>query len=223
DVSLEPGQYVNAGQTLFEAHGTAVAEIQAQILGNQLRHIVDQSPGPDQSAYADTGLEEMRKLKNLKAIVHLHSGNWNVSWEARFDRIRETIDPQTRAFNVIVAVDNPYEKVIVGKRPPLTRGLFCEVELQGQIRPNSIIIPRAALRNGTVYIVDAESRLQPVKVASAFTQGDLVVIASGLVGGETLVVSDPAPAVTGTLITPIRDSSLEARLLAEANAETELK
>lgn len=223
DVSLEPGQYVNGGQILFEAHGTAVAEIQAQILGDQLRHIVDQSPGPDLSAYADAGLEEMRKLKNLKAIVHLHSGDWNVSWAARFDRIRETIDPQTRAFNVIVAVDNPYEKVIVGKRPPLTRGLFCEVELQGQIRPNSVIIPRAALRNGTVYIVDAESRLQPVKVASAFTQGDLVVIASGLVGGETLVVSDPAPAMTGTLVTPIRDSSLEARLLAEANAETELK
>ena len=50
-----------------------------------------------------------------------------------------------------------------------------------------------------------------------------MVITSGLVGGETLVVSDPAPAMTGMLIKPIRDSSLEARLLAEANAETELK
>jgi multidrug efflux pump subunit AcrA (membrane-fusion protein) len=223
DVSLEPGQYVNSGQVLFEGHGTAVTEIQAQILGAQLRHIVDQAPGLELSDYADSGLKEMRQLKDIKAIVHLHSGDWNVSWEARFDRIRETVDPQTRAFNVVVAVDNPYEKVIIGKRPPLTRGLFCEVELQGRIRPDSVIIPRAALRNGTVFIVDAESRLQPVKVTSAFVQGDLVVIESGLVGGETLVVSDPAPAMTGLLITPIKDSSLESRLLAEANAETELK
>lgn len=222
EVSLEPDQYVNTGQILFEAHSTAVTEIQAQIVGDQLRHLIDQSSGTKLSDSADADLASMEHHINIKAIVRLRSGDWNVEWAARFDRIRETVDPQTRAFNVVVAVDNPYEKVIPGKRPPLKRGVFCEVELQGQSRPNSVIIPRAALHGGTVFVLDAEQRLQPVKVTSAFAQGNLVVIESGLVGGETLVVSDPTPAMTGMLVLPTRDNSLEGRLLAEARAETEL-
>ncbi len=223
EVSLEPGQHVNTGQILFEAHGTAVTEIQAQIIGNQMRHLINHSPGPGISAPADADLTAMRKLINIKAIVRLKSGEWKVEWAARFDRIRESVDPATRAFNIVVAVDNPYEQVIPGKRPPLSRGLFCEVELQGQARPDSVIIPRAALHNGTVFIMDKDKRLQPLKVQSAFSQGDLQVIDSGLTGGEILVVSDPSPAITGMLIAPTRDTSLEARLLAEAKAETELK
>ncbi len=222
-VSLEPGQYVNTGQVLFEAHGTAVTEIQAQIIGDQLRHLVDQSPDVDLSTFAASDLTAMRKIINLKAIVRLRSGDWNVEWAARFDRIRETVDPATRAFNIVVAVDNPYQKVIPGKRPPLSRGLFCEVELQGKPRPHSVIIPRSSLHDGTVFILDADKRLQPVMVKIAFGQGDLVVVESGLAGGETLVVSDPTPAITGMLVLPTRDTSLEGRLLAEAKAETELR
>ncbi len=39
-VSIESGQYLAAGQVLFEAHGTAVSEIEAQILGEHLRHLI---------------------------------------------------------------------------------------------------------------------------------------------------------------------------------------
>ncbi|NOQ41626.1 MAG: efflux transporter periplasmic adaptor subunit [Desulfuromusa sp.] len=222
EVSLEPGQYLNVSQMLFEAHSTAVTEIQAQIVGDQLRHLIGQIPASGLMTPAEADIVGMRKPPNLKAIVRLRSGDWNVAWAARFDRFRESVDPETRAFNVVVAVDNPYEKVIPGQRPPLSRGLFCEVELQGQILSRSIVIPRAALHDGTVYIVDTDQRLQPVKVTSAFAQGNLIVIETGLTGGEMLVVSDPTPAIVGMLVAPIRDTSLEDRLLAEATAETEL-
>lgn len=220
-VSIEPGQYLAAGQVLFEAHATAVTEVEAQVLGDHLRHLI----GVKNDTELQTSMfrEVGRRLGNIKAIVRIRSGNWNIEWQARVDRLRESVDPDTRAFTVVVAVDRPYDKVIPGRRPPLSRGLFCEVELKGPPHPGSIVIPRAALHNDKVFILDKESRLQPVTVTTAFVQADLAVIDSGLTGGETLIVSDPTPAINGMLVTPVWDREAHDRLLAEAGAETVLQ
>jgi RND family efflux transporter MFP subunit len=217
EVSIEPDQYLAAGQVLFEAHGTAVTEVEAQVPGEQLRHLIGPGavPGPGESLF----ISAMQRLADIRAIVRIRSGNWHIEWEARVDRLREAVDPETRAFNVVVAVDNPYEKVIPGRRPPLARGLFCEVELQGPARPASIVIPRSGLHNSTVYILDRENRLQPVPVAVDYFQGDLAVIGAGLAGGETLVVSDPTPAISGMLVTPEWDGELQEWVMHEAKAE----
>lgn len=220
-VSIEPGQYLAAGQVLFEAHGTAVTEIEAQVLGEQLRHLIGVQN--DSELQTPVFMEVAQRLINIKAIVRIRSINWNIEWEARVDRLRETVDPDTRAFNVIVAVDRPYEKVIPGRRPPLSRGLFCEVELQGPPRPESIVIPRTALHGKNVFILDADNRLQPVTVTTAFVQADLAVIDSGLTGGETLIVSDPTPAISGMLVTPVWEEELQKRLVTEARAKTVLQ
>ena len=220
-VSIEPGQYLVAGQALFEIHGTAVSEIETQIAGEQLRHLIGVQGDllPQQNMYQ----EAMADLTRIKAIVRIRSGSWNIEWEAHVDRLREEVDPQTRAFNVIVAVDQPYQKVIPGKRPPLTRGLFTQVELQGLPRPESVVIPRSALHGEKVFVLDELNRLQPVMVTPAFMQSNLAVIASGLVGGETLIVSDPAPAIAGMLVMPILDEELQQGLIAQARAETVLQ
>jgi len=220
-VSIESNQYLAAGQVLFEAHGIAVTEIEAQVPGEQLRHLIGAvaDPGPGDSLF----IVAMQQLADIRAIVRIRSGDWNIEWAARVDRLREAVDPETRAFNVIVAVDKPYEKVIPGQRPPLARGMFCEVELQGPAHPKSIVIPRSALHNDTVYILDRENRLQPVTVAVDYIQSDLAVIGSGLTGGETLVISDPAPAISSMLVTPEWDEEMQEWLMHEAKAERVLQ
>lgn len=218
EVGIEQGQYLSAGQELFEAHSTAVTEIEAQFLGEQLRHLIGGNKIPP-----PVDMANIRKLVNIQATVRIQSGDWTIEWDARFDRIRETVDPDTRAFNIIVAVDKPYEKIIPGKRPPLTRGLFCEVELKGPPQRESIVIPRAALHEGIVFILNEENRLHPVAVTTAFVQSNMAIIESGLSGGETLIVSEPSPAITGMLVAPERDKGLEKRLLAEAGVKTVLK
>ena len=47
-------------------------------------------------------------------------------------------------------------------------------------------------------------------------QGDVAVIASGLTGGERIVVSDLPYAVDGMLLAPQLDAGLEQRLITEA-------
>jgi hypothetical protein len=52
-----------------------------------------------------------------------------------------------------------------------------------------------------------------------FVVKDLVCLRSGLQGGETVVVSDPLPAIDGMLLDPEVDVELQERLAATARGE----
>ena len=49
------------------------------------------------------------------------------------------------------------------------------------------------------------------------------LFAKGLSGGESLVVSDPTPAIEGMLVEPTFDDQIRANLVAEAAGEGELR
>ena len=123
----------------------------------------------------------------------------------------------------MVSVDKPYEKVIPGTRPPLVKGMFCEVELRGRPRKGLIVIPRSALHEGHVYLVNGEQRLERRKVDVAFAQSSLVCLSGGLQKGEILVVADPTPAIEGLLVDPEVDAALLEELIAEARGEVPLR
>jgi hypothetical protein len=94
--------------------------------------------------------------------------------------------------------------------------MFCEVELRAAPRPDQIVVPRTSVREGAVFLVDDQSRLVRRPVEIAFSQGAMSVISEGLAAGETLVVSDPTPAVTGMLVAPDVDQAVVERLVAVA-------
>ena len=222
EVNIQEGQYLAAGESLFEALGIGTTEVVAQFRGDQLNKLFAANQLKDFKRSSD--MKKMPARPNFKAMVRYISGDWSAEWDARFTHIREAVHARTRAVNIVVAVDRPYEKIIPGVRPPLTRGMFCEVELQGKIRPNSIIIPRSALHNGnTVFLVDEQNRLQFQEVQVAFAQSNFYCLASGLQGGETLIVSNPSPAIEGMRVEPVSDNVLQQQLQAEAQGQEALK
>ena len=222
EVNIQEGQYLAAGESLFEALGNGVTEVVAQFRGDQLKKLF--AAGQPENFKLNLDMEKIPDRPNFKVTVRYNSGDWSAEWDAYFTHIREAVDARTRAVNVVVAVDRPYEKIIPGVRPPLTRGMFCEVELQGKTRPDSIIIPRSALHNGnTVFLVDDKNRLQSQEVKVAFAQSNFYCLAGGLQGGETLIVSDPTPAIEGMWIEQVPDNLLQQRLLAEAQAQETLR
>jgi multidrug efflux pump subunit AcrA (membrane-fusion protein) len=150
--------------------------------------------------------------------VRLRLGELTAEWQGRFTRLREQLDPRTRTLGVVVAVDDPYQNMIPGQRPPLFDGMFCEVELRGRAE-SRIVVPRVALHNQHVYLVDESNRLVRREVKIAFPQSTFVAIEEGLTEGETLVVSDPTPAVEGMLVEPVLDELLQASLAADAAGE----
>ena len=74
-----------------------------------------------------------------------------------------------------------------------------------------------------MFLVDGQNRLLRQKVEVAFAQSNFYCLSGGLAGGETLVVSDPSPAITGMRIEQIHDEILQQRLLSEAQAREGLR
>jgi hypothetical protein len=52
-----------------------------------------------------------------------------------------------------------------------------------------------------------------------FSQANFVCLRSGLSRGDTLVVSDPTPAIDGMLVNPVDDVELLHKLIQEASGE----
>lgn len=217
-VNVDTAQFAQQGKVLVSADGIAVAEINAQMPISQIGHLLPTdfviTPGSE--------IETVIKQFGLSATVRLLSNGFQAAWEAYLARISEAEDPQTRTRGFIVAVDNPYEKVEVGKRPPLIRNTFVEVELRGQAK-NGIPIPRSALHSDKVYIADKENRLQLRSVKIAFMQGDMAVIKEGLSTGDKLILSQISPAIEGLLLHLETDTAAGLALQTMAAGEGRLR
>lgn len=219
EVMVEAQQYVGVNQKLVSGDSIDVAEVSAQVAIEQVRPLIPL--GFELDALATTDLSVAPRQWGLSAKLHLRSGDLVATWDARFDRMSDTIDPQTRTVGFIVAVDAPYRRVIPGKRPPLVKNLYVEVELRAPLRLGRIVMPRVAIHRAVdgdpvVYLVGPDDRLRIVPVELGSVQGDLAVIAAGVSVGAQVVVSDLIPAIEGMLLAPRADAALAARLIAEA-------
>jgi len=215
EVKINRVQYVNKGQLLFKGDGMDVTEVEAQFPIGRLRPLIEGKeikPGSVAGAKAPGALD-------LDAVLRLHTGLHTIEWKARVDRVSGTVDPQTQTLGVVVAVDDPYSKAEPGKRPPLARNTFVEVELRRKSLVNQLVVPVFSLRKSTVYVLDENNRLdiRPVKVR--FTQGSFAVLAGGVSPGERVVLSDLVPAVQGMLLDPVEDKRTEKRIIMEATGK----
>ena len=218
DVSIEPGQFVGTGQALFKAHGTGATEINARFRMETLRNLL----GDKTRGLLQPGLETdifTQLFAGITAMVTLQNTDWSVTWEARIDRLKESVAPDTREIQVMAVVDRPYENAIPGKRPPLMPGMFCHMALTAPARPGQVVLPRTAVHDSSVYLVGPDNRLEKKPVTVAFAQSEFVVIGSGLSGTERVVVSDPTFAITGMKVRPVMDDDLLQRLEKLAQAE----
>lgn len=209
-VNVEETQYVTPGQVLVEIDGIAVTEVPAQFSLDRFRALLDPAVpvGPFDSRVLGTYLKD----QGLGAVVRLAAGGPPVTWEGRVDRLTAGLDPRTRTVGVVVAVDDPYAGASPPENPPLVRNMYVAVELYGRPRPGTLVIPRAALHGDRVYRVDEESRLEMVTVEPGYPVGDFVTIATGLAAGDTVLSADLVPAIEGTLLDPVVDEGLAARL-----------
>lgn len=217
EVQVEAKQFAQAGGLLVTADGLNVAEVEAQIPISQFRAMVQASgaTGRPSGITAQTLRRILRRI-GFEATVRLGGNGDAVEWPARFARISDTVDPKTRTIGAIVAVDGAYAKAEPGQRPPLSKGMFVEIEIRTRPTRGRIVVPRAALHGDRLYVIDGDSRLDVRMVKTGLIQGNLAVIEEGIAPGEKVVVSDLIPAVPKMLLSPRIDDDLQARLTAEA-------
>lgn len=214
EVPVEAGEFVTAGTVLFEALSLDGVEINAQVPVRQMRGLVR----PLQNRQLDLTVDNLASTLDalqLQARVTLVGDQANAQWDAEVLRFSESIDPQRRTLGIVVAVDKPYAKVIPGKRPPLLKGMFTQVEISTPAH-DALVIPYKALHQGRVYLVNAEDKLEIRPVQVLLLQGELAVIDTGLNVGDQLIVNDLIPVIPGMPLTARVDETLEAGLRSAA-------
>ena len=218
-VAVEYQQLVNDRLgAMVVADGIDTAEVAVQVPMVRLGGLIHSREVVNIAEAAN--VEIGRKL-GLTARVFLQQGDHAIEWDATVDRLSDELDPRTRTVGVIVEVDQPYARVQPGKRPPLVKGLFVNVELKGSPYRDAIVIPLSALHDDQmVYVVDAEKRLQRRPVTTAARGSDYVIIKQGLEAGEQIVLSDLAPAIDGMLLSTVEDEETLQQLLASVKGDS---
>lgn len=211
NVNIGEAQYANKGQLLFAADGLQLAEIEAQFPIGVLRPLITAAQST-QSSLSDG-------VMGLGATVRLRTATHTVEWPARIDRVSGVIDPQTQSLGVVVSIFRPTAKAEPGKRPPLYRNTFVEVELNAPPMAGQIVVPLSTLHNGQLYVVDEDSRLDIRKIEVAFVQGNYAVLKKGVKPGERIVTSDLTSAIKGMLLDPQEDKKTKTMMVIEATGK----
>ena len=224
EANVEISQYVQVGQTLAVADSIETAEIEAQVPIDRFRRLaaaIDRKGMP--VGITPENLARLVAALGFKVLVRLRTGDQSVEWDGRFARVSDTVDPNTRTLGVIAAVDKAYAQAMPGVRPPLTKGMFVEVELSTRPTAPMVIVPRSALHAGRLHVAGADDRLEIRPVETGLVQGGFVEITSGLEAGERVIVSDLSPAIAGMLLRMTRDEDVVERLRKDAAGEVPLK
>ena len=212
-VGVEVEQFAPVGAQLASADSIDAAEIEAQYPLSRLRALISLlDMAPKDIALTPAHIRKLVHTMGLKVNVRLETDGPPVIWEGRFARLSDTFDPRTRTLGIIGVVDDPYGHVTPGQRPPLVKGMFVRMDVLARKVDDAIVIPRLALRQGRVFVADADNRLRlrAVKVKARF--GDLLVIDKGLKAGDRVVLSDIVPVLEGQRLQPVEDEAMAQRL-----------
>jgi len=142
EVNIDLDQYIRVGEVLAVLDDMDQAEVEAQF---PLEHFSQLVPPIDIKAVLAQGEMPGPHLLNLKASVQLSRNSNVIEWDARFVRTDAAIDPQTHTVGAVVAVDDLYLGALPPLRPPLIKGMYVSVKLEGPAHKNQIVIPRQAL------------------------------------------------------------------------------
>ncbi|MFW5440726.1 MAG: efflux RND transporter periplasmic adaptor subunit [Methylophilaceae bacterium] len=231
-VSVEKGEFVPAGGLLFEALGVQAVEITAQLPTKQFRPLItglgskqsDKNPDAKSSfSLRDpASLQIALKNMNLEARVRLVGDSSDASiWDGQLIRLSESVDPTRDTLGLVIAVDNPYDGIIPGKRPPLLKGMYTSVELLSPAKP-ALIVPRKAIHQGRIYIANSDNQLEIRAIHILFLQGDMVVLDSekdaNLVG-KKIIINDVIPVMEGLPLKPILAEDYQNGLALKALGE----
>jgi len=193
EVGVERHQFVTAGQTLLSADGVERAEITAQVPIESFPRLMGAAAEASGVSFEAGNREAV--LGQIDAEIRLVSNPGQV-WQGHVIRIGNALDAQARSVPVVIAVDRPYAGVSPPQRLPLVPNMYVEAVLTGPSVGERIALPAHAVHGGnTVYLRDAEGRLELRAVTLGWRQGDEAVIEDGIAPGDEVILDDIVPAL----------------------------
>lgn len=213
EVYTELNQYVTAGGLssagqLFDAFSLNKVIINAQFPLEQFRLFAQNfnKEAFENKQHAPDMKDVIRSL-GLTVMVKDPSGLFK-AWPATVERFSDNLDAKSRTVGIMVSVSDSYKEVLPGTRPPLLEGMYMKVILAGKPK-NMLILPRFALHNKQVFIINDMNLLQRVTLNNLQYHGDLLLveptIGQTIQANDRVITSDVFPAVNGMEVIPVFD------------------
>jgi len=198
--SIGVGQYVTAGTKLGRVFSTDKIEVRLPLTDMQLVEL--------NLPMGFVATDDNAPIVRLRASV----GNEDHSWLGRIVRTQAAIDQQTRLIYAIAEVEDPYGDG-ADANMPLAVGLYVTAEIAGVNSQDAFVIPRLALRNADkVYVINDEEKLEIRTVDVLSTSSERVLLTSGVLAGEQVVISTIPAAVDGMQVKAIKRDKQLAQL-----------
>jgi len=211
---VENNQYVNRGDLLFTAQTTDKILINAQFPLLQFRTLAKDFQVEQnliRQAFQSGFSSDLFSNLGLSAKVKL-SEKLNASWLAKVERISSSLDPKTRTLGLFVSVDKPNTQIIPGVKPPLLEGMYTEVTIKGKAK-HFFVIPRDAIHEGELFIVNIDNRLERRVINPSLIQGKMALFETDLAIGEKVIVSDLFPAIAGMSLSVVEDTRQQQSII----------
>jgi RND family efflux transporter MFP subunit len=182
--SVDPGQYVTAGQVAAKVAGTDVAEIVIPVPIEELQWLV---------------VPRAAEQTGSPAQIVLNTGRVKHAWQGRIDRSLGEVDVQSRMTRLVVKVPDPYGLKQTDAQPmDLAEGLFVDVFLTGRTLEQVYAIPTSALRHQeTLWMMAADGTLDILQVQVLRREKDSVLVRGALPAGQALVTTQVSGAAQG--------------------------
>ena len=181
---VDVGAVISPGVPLAQIYSTDKIEIYLPIAEQDLEFLdinLDGNPIPNE------------KRPNL--VLYNDYGGKKFYWEGQIVRSTAEIDPQTRMISLIGEINNPFEGSYSDN--PLKIGMFLNAIIDGKKFNDVVRVPRYAVRDDKIWVVNQEGILTSKKVTVLrYEQGQALII-SGLDNGDEILLTKLSAPVDG--------------------------
>jgi multidrug efflux pump subunit AcrA (membrane-fusion protein) len=186
------GQYVTAGSKVGRVFSIDIAEVRLPLTDSQLVEL-----------NLPLGYKADDRLEAPQVRFRATLGNRDFFWQGQVVRVDAAINQDTRLIYATAEVIDPYG-LGATEGMPLAVGMFVSAEIEGVSEQSAYVMPRLALRNqDTVYVINADNRLEIRTVNVLSTSEEQVMVTSGVSPGEHVVTSTLPNAAEGMAVEPV--------------------
>lgn len=134
----------------------------------------------------------------IGAPADIHVQATGEHFQGKVARFTGSFDRSTRSMQLEIDVPNPEYK--------LSPGMYADVVLQTENRPDALTVPVQALSRDndktTVLLVNAQNRIEPREIRTGLEEPDRVEVVAGLKAGDRVVIGNRSGYQAGQVVDP---------------------
>lgn len=198
---VDVGDVVSSMSKLAEIYAVDRLEIRLPLQNSELAFI----DLPESKPLGQTG-----EISLPTVTIGNELGSGLQEWQANIVRTAGAIDEKSQQLYVTAQIEDPYGEASQDRRP-LKIGQFVTARIEGRTLNDAIVIPNAAIYQGSYVYLVSDGLLQRTNVEIAWQNSEQAIISHGIKQGDQLVLTPLGQVNSGTRVTVSTESERDGQ------------